>query len=145
MKTTIDRAVSVGCLSLFLAFLGAIVWTVIAGWRQSIWIGVTLALGLLLGQYSKYRLHRVVQSLIDSAFCSRGVEAPTFKQAGGYGYPGYQLAFSSREAEQAALSSGALSAFKAGIQDYHRDDGSKSRPFEVELAVHTTYPNKPPF
>lgn len=145
MKTTIDRAVSTGCLSLFLAFLGAILWTVLAGWSQSIWIGATLALGLLLGQYSKYRLHRVVQSLIDSAFTSRGVEAPVFKQAGGYGYPGYQLSFSSREAEQAALSTGALSAFKAGIQDYHRDDGAKWRPFDVEAAVYTTYPNKPLF
>ena len=145
MKTVLDRMVSKGCLVLLVAFVAAIVWTFIAGWSHSIWIGVTFGLGLLLGQYSSYRLRRAVQAMIDSAFVSRGLPSPTFTQAGSYGYPGYRLSFPSKEAEQAALSSGALSAFKASIQAYHRDDGSKRRPFDVSLAVHTTYPNKPPF
>lgn len=145
MKSVLDRLVSAGCLVLSVAFIVANVWTFIAGWNHSIWIGITLGLGLLLGQYSGYRLRRAVQAMIDSAFVSRGLQSPTFTQAGSYGYPGYQLLFASKEAEQDALSSGALSAFKASIQDYHRDDGSKSRPFDVNMAVHTTYPNKPPF
>ena len=145
MKTVFDRMVSVGCLLLLAAFVAAIVWTFIAGWNHSIWIGITLGLGLLLGQYSSYRLRRAVQAMIDSAFLSRGLQSPTFTQAGSYGYPGYRLSFPNKVAEQVAQSSGALSAFKANIQDYHRDDGSKSRPFDVSLAVHTTYPNKPPF
>lgn len=128
-----------------MAFLGTIVWTAVGGWSHVPWIGVALGGGLLLGRYSNYRLRRSVQSFIDSAFTARGVEAPTLKLAGGYGYPGCELLFASREAEQAALISGALSAFKASIQDYHRDDGSKSRPFDVGMAVRTTYPNKPPF
>ena len=145
MKSVIDRMVSAGCLVLLVAFVAAIVWTFIAGWNHSIWIGVTVGLGLLLAQYSSYRLRRAVQAMIDAAFVSRGLPSPAFTQAGSYGYPGYRLSFASQEAEQAALVSGALSAFKASIQDYHRDDGSKSRPFDVQMAVHTTYPNKPPF
>jgi hypothetical protein len=145
MKTVLDRMVSAGCLVLLAAFVVAIVWTFIAGWNHSIWIGITFGLGLLLGQYSSYRLRCAVLAMIDSAFLSRGLQSPTFTQAGSYGYPGYRLLFASKEAEQAALSSGALSAFKSSIQDYHRDDGSKSRPFDVSMAVHTTYPNKPLF
>jgi hypothetical protein len=145
MKTILDRLLSAGCLLMLTAFVVAIAWTFIAGWNHSIWIGITLGLGLLLGRYSSYRLRRAVQAMIDSAFVSRGLQSPTFTQAGSYGYPGYRLSFASEEAERAALSSGALSAFKASIHDYHRDDGSKSRPFDVEMAVQTTYPNKPLF
>ncbi len=145
MKTVLDRIVSAGCFVLLAAFVAAIVWTFIAGWNQSIWIGVTLGLGLLLEQYSRYRLRRAVQAMIDSAFVSRGIQPPAFTQAGSYGYPGYRLSFDSGEAEQAAISSGALSAFKTSIQEYHRNDGLKSRPFNAKMAVHTTYPNKPLF
>jgi hypothetical protein len=145
MKTIHDRVVSAGCTVLFFGFFGAIVWTIIGGWKQSVWIGVTLGGGLLLIKYSSFRRRRAVQRFIHSAFTPRGVEAPTFKWSDRYGYPGYELFFTSKAAEEAAMSSGALADFKASIQDFHRHDGREYRPFDVEYAVRTDYPHKPVF
>ena len=142
MKALHDRAISAGCLVTFVAFVGAITWTYVDGWTHSIWIAVTVGAAWLLGTHSRNRTQRAIQALMDASFVSRGVEAPACSLSGGYGYPGYTLSFTSAEAEQKARQSGALAAFIDTIQELHRDDGSKSRPFDAKMAVHTTWPGK---
>jgi hypothetical protein len=143
MKSVHDRAVSLGCPLVLFALLASIIWTLVRGWQHGIWILATLGIGLLLGAYSKYRRKREIRAIINAAFASRGLAVPSYRDdVGMYGYPGYELSFASECDEQSAIRSGAITAFKEQIQELHRDDGSEERPFDAELAVHTTYPGK---
>ena len=142
MKSPTDRVISAGCLLTFLAFAGAIVWTVMYGWTHGVWILVTVAAGLLLGTWSRRRQERAVDAIIHSAFTSRSVEPPRVIHEGRYGYAAYRLEFPSEAAEQKAEQIGAMAAFLNGIQELHQGEGPKRRPFDAATAVYTTWPGK---
>ena len=147
MKPPQERAIKIGCIITFLAFVGAIVWVIIDGRQHLIWVSIALVTGSLLMKYSAKRFQQRIQALMDGAFASKGLPSPTFTfhaPASKEPHPAYRLSFPTAEAEQTAWQSGAVNAFQASLLEHHRTLAPEKFRADFKVIINTTYPGKPP-
>ena len=138
MKPLVDRLLPKGCLATALLFVYSLVHCLVYGWKHIVWTGALLAFGIVLLRYSGFRHQRTIHEMLQASFASRGLGCPSCESTSRYGFPAYELCFSTMQAEDDAKTAGGVDDFEARIQEFHRNDGWKTRPFDADSAVTIT-------
>lgn len=140
MKPTLEsRLWAVLGAAALLAISGLIYLATAVRWKYVLGAVGLLIAWLGIAELQRARKARRNRQELDRIHRAAGIEPPDYRSASSYGFPTFTLTFTNALEMKRAEEAGCIAAFKQFVQTSYRDAGTKSNPFDVELALYVTH------
>lgn len=140
MKPTLEsRLWAVLGAGALLAVAGLIHLATAVPWKYALGVVGLLIAWIGIAQLVRAREARRNREELNRIHRAAGIEPPDYRSGSSYGFPSFTLTFANASEMKRAEDAGCIAAFKHSVQTSYRDAGTKSNPFDVELALYVTH------